>query len=396
MLRIEYPKGRALEDFRDQYIGSIMSKGDFDNNSREWESIKSTLGLTDIATYKELLIGSFDVIVDNLTKFVGKYNAILSHIKTTVENIIDAKVESIPEDSPQNKRKRTSLLNKKNLFLFDPNNNVPSKDFSSILKELDDCSSSDNWIVSLKKIKKLFDYDSYSEGIRSFFSRRSELLKIRTCFYCNISYIDCFKNDKGNIVGQFDLDHFLPKSKYPIVGLSLFNFVPSCGVCNSGSKGATDILEIDDVVNNKISPQDAYRLSPTWNGYNFDDTKRIVAVGPNSDKKYNISFENLTSDGAIYDKEVDCLNYNNRYQSHEIEAREIIRLKEKYTSRKVVEIIKDLMPELYKGEDLETFLKEQKEKILEIQEDIFRKEFMKNNGRAFLKLYNDILGDEYL
>ena len=66
---------------------------------------------------------------------------------------------------------------------------------------------------------------------------------------------------------HFDLDHFLPKSKCPIVGLSFKNFVPSCSVCN-------EKLKRDDMLGN-LNRDDLLRLSPTSDLYDFDENVNI-------------------------------------------------------------------------------------------------------------------------
>ena len=58
-------------------------------------------------------------------------------------------------------------------------------------------------------------------------------LGIDVCPYCNRNYIYTIKGNKKNDPKyRAEIDHFLPKSKYPIFALSFYNFVPSCPVCN--------------------------------------------------------------------------------------------------------------------------------------------------------------------
>ena len=58
----------------------------------------------------------------------------------------------------------------------------------------------------------------------------------------------------------------LSKSRCPIVGLSLFNFVPSCPICNERLKG-TGVLGKDAT--------EMSSLSPTSSTYNFDNSVEI-------------------------------------------------------------------------------------------------------------------------
>ncbi|MBC74226.1 MAG: hypothetical protein CMH47_18555 [Muricauda sp.] len=66
--------------------------------------------------------------------------------------------------------------------------------------------------------------------------RLAEWLDIHTCTYCNRQYIFVVRKSNGlkGIVPQFD--HWFSKSDYPILALSFYNLIPSCGICNSSIK----------------------------------------------------------------------------------------------------------------------------------------------------------------
>ena len=55
---------------------------------------------------------------------------------------------------------------------------------------------------------------------------------IKTCVYCNANYIHSLKDEKGDVGGRYELDHFYPKSQYPFLCVSFFNLQPSCSSCN--------------------------------------------------------------------------------------------------------------------------------------------------------------------
>jgi len=61
------------------------------------------------------------------------------------------------------------------------------------------------------------------------------MINLRTCPYCNRQYITPVLSDSGRV--RADLDHFLPKSRFPIFSLSLYNLIPVCSNCNSSLKG---------------------------------------------------------------------------------------------------------------------------------------------------------------
>ena len=63
-------------------------------------------------------------------------------------------------------------------------------------------------------------------------------LDIDTCPYCNRNYI--YSLSKSSKIKP-ELDHFYPKSKYPFLGLSFYNLIPSCQTCNGyGAKHEFD------------------------------------------------------------------------------------------------------------------------------------------------------------
>ncbi|MES9695619.1 hypothetical protein ABWK39_30090 [Bacillus toyonensis] len=82
------------------------------------------------------------------------------------------------------------------------------------------------------KLKDIIDYRAINSKYRH------ELLSeigIEVCPYCNRQYITKYE-EGGVLKSTADLDHFFPKSIFQLLSLSLFNFVPSCQICNSRFK----------------------------------------------------------------------------------------------------------------------------------------------------------------
>ena len=119
---------------------------------------------------------------------------------------------------------------------------------------------------SLHDLQDIFKYtNKYDSKISAFFKRHADELKIYTCHYCDMAYINVYtENGKGVAKSQFDIDHFLPKGKCPPVALSLFNFVPSCPVCN-------ERIKREGLPN--VNLNDLKFLSPS--SFTFDLPKRI-------------------------------------------------------------------------------------------------------------------------
>lgn len=150
---------------------------------------------------------------------------------------------------------------------------------------------------------KVFNYNKYEKIFRNDIMSS---LKISVCPYCNRQYItswDDVKNNKGTNKRRkstADLDHFYPKSEYSLFALCLFNFVPSCQVCNSRMKlsnffddhGNRPIYpyteSFDDLAVFKASTtepkKDPKKLLEVWLGENELDLKVMLEIrGTNSD-----------------------------------------------------------------------------------------------------------------
>ena len=140
------------------------------------------------------------------------------------------------------------------------------------------CSKKRFTSKSLHDLQDIFKYtNKYDSKISAFFKRHADELKIYTCHYCDMAYINVYtENGKGVAKSQFDIDHFLPKGKCPPVALSLFNFVPSCPVCN-------ERIKREGLPN--VNLNDLKFLSPS--SFAFDLSKRIkVKLG--QDRKAHV------------------------------------------------------------------------------------------------------------
>lgn len=222
---------------------------------------------------------------------------------------------------------------------------------------------------------KVFNYDCKKSGciqhhkdITEFFIDNADSLHVHTCFYCDIAYINTYKDGITNRT-HFDLDHALGKAECPLVALSLHNFVPSCTICNQRLKVKKHLAST---------------------------TRGIVNVAPCSekfdgDKKIHIKVSQMKTctSGFMKHKDCYCITFDaideykeyverfkleDRYNYHKCEALRLLDLKRKYPTsliRKLARITSQTTDEL--------------------REDIFGKEFGKENHRCFGKLRRDIL-----
>ncbi|MBN5381169.1 hypothetical protein JY548_01680 [Serratia marcescens] len=89
----------------------------------------------------------------------------------------------------------------------------------------------------VRMLRNIMSYESMpSEILRKI----GDELALDYCPMCNESHVGNITDD--NKVYRQALDHFLPKSKYPIFSLSIYNLIPCCNTCNSLFKRDKDTL----------------------------------------------------------------------------------------------------------------------------------------------------------
>lgn len=179
----------------------------------------------------------------------------------------------------------------------------------------------------------------------------------------------------NKLKNHFDLDHFLPKSKCPLLALSLMNFVPSCPICNEKLKKDDEIGGLDRGA--------LLRLSPTSSDYNFDSEVKIRIIcnnGPNGlmaqnhSDDYTVKF--CTNDNNYQVGIIDEFHLDERYNYHKCEALRLQDLIINYPREKIQAM--SLALKGYRTEE-------------EIKDDLFGKLFSEEHHRCFDKLKRDIL-----
>lgn len=170
---------------------------------------------------------------------------------------------------------------------------------------------------------------------------------------------------------HFDLDHFLPKSRCPLVGLSLYNFVPSCQVCN-------EKLKKDELLGNGDELK-MLKLSPTSEQYAFEtDMKVQITPTPlklrvqNDSDKYHLAFMPTSS---VYQEEVKLFHLDIRYDYHRSEAFRLYDLMTDYPQARIKMLRND-----FNGLKTES----------EIEEDLFGMHHIKVHHRCFSKMLEDV------
>jgi len=134
-----------------------------------------------------------------------------------------------------------------------------------------------------KKYKK---YNWNNKLKQDFFE---ELYKnwINFCCYCGKDRLTHFKEKNWNFKRLYDIEHFLPRSKFPDLSVNLYNWLPVCMSCNQRLKKSDNPLVKWEVFHpyfwflNSAGQQRALALWNLDSDYSFTYT----------DKKKNIIFE---------------------------------------------------------------------------------------------------------
>ena len=229
------------------------------------------------------------------------------------------------------------------------------------------------------QLKGLFKYDEYyqSHKIAPFFREHAEELKLHTCHYCNMAYINTFDyiddtDGRKKWKSHFDLDHVLEKADYPILAFSLFNLVPSCPICNERMKRDKAMAKSQRLLK---------KFSPTSGAFHFDSniSLELMPVGGAVKRPFlkNRDTYELDFDCHLdksYQKYIKLFRLKERYNYHKAEALRLKDLKMRYPSTNVSNIAGML------GLTFDV-----------VNEDIFGLRFAKEEHRCFEKLKRDML-----
>ncbi|MCG3797052.1 hypothetical protein LT343_27555 [Bacillus toyonensis] len=215
-----------------------------------------------------------------------------------------------------------------------------------------------------EEISKVIDYDLIEDD------ERHQILYnygIEVCPYCNRNYISKYKKD-GKLRTTADLDHFYPKSKFQLFSLSLYNFVPSCQICNSRFKLAKGV-EIINPYTQKIDYTKfkfEYSLKP----------ESTLGVFFNEENSFDVKI-NCTDTNYI--QHINLFELENLYNTHKVIVGELLYKKEAYNNT-YSELINNLFDEMNLTQsEKETFLFG-----IEMDEELFYK-------RPLSKLIFDIV-----
>lgn len=217
----------------------------------------------------------------------------------------------------ENLNRIESLKNSSISELLALNDGLNSHFLSSYISELSLCNEAESIKNSCKKILKLFsdfsiDFEQspvWVKNIKEIFSYESmptevlrrfgDELSLDFCPMCNESQVGNITEDDRTY--RQALDHFLPKSKYPILSLSIYNLIPCCNTCNSIFKKDKDTFSPLHA-NPYISGADNYNLfdiNSLMPNFLYGKNTRVKFLKTNTEIDNNVKLFKLN---GVYNK----------------------------------------------------------------------------------------------
>lgn len=232
----------------------------------------------------------------------------------------------------------------------------------------------------------LLDYDYYSDRIVKFFTEKEheEYFFINTCIYCNSSYINTFSVDGKIPKRQYDLDHFIPKSKCGLFAFSLYNLIPCCQVCNSRIKG-------NDFDCTNLTSIELEKLFPSSEKYQFEQSLKF-RIFPKIRQNEKINFPCFNYYSNKNDFEIDFekagdKKISNLYKEKEVDKFFIKQRYECHNAEFLAYIDKHIK---YSPAFFELLFKVTNCDVQALVESIFNIQLRNCEHQIFQKIYNDI------
>ena len=171
--------------------------------------------------------------------------------------------------------------------------------------------------------KKIFNYRYFAERYRH---KVLNAIGVSVCPYCNRQYITAYETNKGKR-NTGDIEHFYDKSTYPFLALSLYNFVPSCQICNSRFKGTKDFF-----INPHVNPYEK----------DFDNTVRFqienIDAFIDAGVKPTVRLAYIGTDQEVINS-VETFHLDQLYENHQDYAKEIIYKARIFNESKIKEYL---------------------------------------------------------
>lgn len=205
--------------------------------------------------------------------------------------------------------------------------------------------NSDSPKGGIKFYKKVVDAMRYDYVQETIYKDIVKKLGIRTCVYCNAQYAFSYSLGNDDFI-NYEIDHWMPKSKYPYLCTSFFNLQPSCPKCNKMKSQKDDILPFCLFTHN------AEDLNPFE--FSIDNGSCALFLATNDKEKLRISFK--AKDKLLRDNMNSLFHITTQYQAHKDIVEELI-WKQKIYNHIILDIYRDSFKSLgFRKSDFNRFI----------------------------------------
>jgi hypothetical protein len=192
----------------------------------------------------------------------------------------------------------------------------------------------------INQLKQIFDYDWLADNTSKPYNayHLSRRLDRYTCTYCNRSFTSTVITKEGKPVVRPTLDHWFPKTSYPLLAVSFHNLVPSCHPCNSSVKNTTTFT-----LKKNIHPYVDVSQSKDFEfNYEYDalDGFKILLIDTPSGKL----------DKSRAKKTMESMQIHHVYNTNISELRDLITIKRNYSTKYILTMQAQLKARLSKSE----------------------------------------------
>ena len=185
---------------------------------------------------------------------------------------------------------------------------------------------------ALSIMSKIFNYDWLTEDNPRYPPNlRHQIMskmRIPVCPYCNRQYVTLYREEGTQQKTTADLDHFYIKSVYPYLALCVYNFVPSCQICNSRFKGDTDFYDMPHLYpyTQKTNSRIKFRL---------DDPRLITSIQNwNDGVEWKKGMNEIKQDDTSAQAPVIRVNIVNDFDHAAANSEQTFHLEEVYQSHR--------------------------------------------------------------
>ncbi|ACV62298.1 hypothetical protein Dtox_1425 [Desulfofarcimen acetoxidans DSM 771] len=173
----------------------------------------------------------------------------------------------------------------------------------------------------ITQLSEIFDYDTFALKYRD---QLLSALHVDVCPYCNRQYITNYIA-RESARATADIDHFYSKSQYPFLALSMYNFIPSCQICNSRFKLTSDFGHKEHIY-------------PYERGFGEDGKFKFENIDCLLGGEPQYTIENLNNLEAIKNS-IDTFHLREIYQSHKDYVQELVRKAQIYNDSQCAEYL---------------------------------------------------------